>query len=139
MHSSFINIKNKLYLITILITIEWFKTKEKVKKGLKNFKKIIILIYRILKKRGRAYLTFKSPTDEKEMKYLSERASVYESVVYIDNGQMRSRFTKEKLHQLLAKSGISEARVEPHSEDIGVDDKGNPLNLYVNEIVFTKV
>jgi hypothetical protein len=72
------------------------------------------------------------------MKYLNNRASVYEPMVYIDNGQMRSRFDTEKLYELLWKAGIQGGKVEPHVEDIGVDERGNPAKLYVNEISFTR-
>lgn len=95
-------------------------------------------INRVIKPGGKAFLTFKSPDDPKEMAYLKERCSVYEPMVYIDNGQMRSRFTKEKLTELLKKADITTATVNPHEEVLGVDNEGNKNHLYVNEIYFTK-
>lgn len=93
-------------------------------------------IYRVLKKGGSAYLTFKSPEDEAEMKRLRSKASLFEDQVYIDGKQLRSRFAKEKLEEMLVSAGIVNAKVVPHRERF--IDKNTERILYVNEVIFTK-
>lgn len=95
-------------------------------------------IYRILKPGGKAFLTLKSPEDEKEIERLKNTASVFEEHVYIDGGQLRSRFPKEVLEEILTHAGIDNFSVEPHIEDLGVGEHGEAERLYVNEIKFTK-
>ena len=95
-------------------------------------------IYRFLKPQGRAYLTFKSPEDAKEMEYLEKTATVYEPQVFIDGGQLRSRFTKEQLEEMLQQAGITDFGVTPYQEDLGPGEKGGGQILYVNEVIFTK-
>ena len=95
-------------------------------------------IYRILKPKGRAYLTFKSPEDAKEIEYLEKTATVYELQVFIDRGQLRSRFTKEQLEGMLKQAGITDFGVTPYHEDLGPGEKGGGQVLYVNEVIFTK-
>jgi ubiquinone/menaquinone biosynthesis C-methylase UbiE len=95
-------------------------------------------IYRILKPGGRAFITLKSPDDAKEMEYLERTATVYEPNVYIDSGQLRSRFTKEHLQEMLQQAGVTDFGIVPYQEDLGPSEKGDGLILYVNEVVFTK-
>ncbi|MCX7928084.1 MAG: class I SAM-dependent methyltransferase [Patescibacteria group bacterium] len=95
-------------------------------------------IYRILKIGGVAYLTFKSPKDHVEMEYLRKRASEFEKNVFIENGQLRSRFTVEQLNSILEKAGINDFSVNEYIEDL-FDISGNLLGkLYLNEVVIRK-
>ncbi|MFC1649157.1 class I SAM-dependent methyltransferase [Patescibacteria group bacterium] len=95
-------------------------------------------IYRFIKPNGTAYLTFKSPKDEAEMERLQAVASVYEENVYIEGGQLRSRFTVEQLKQILKDAGIKSCTVNPYQEMLGVKGTGKHELLLQNEVVFTK-
>lgn len=96
-------------------------------------------IYRILKPGAKAYLTLKSPDDEAEMEYLRKTAVEYEPNVYIENGQLRSRFTVEQLKNMLREAGISNFQVNPYREPLAPKEGGHHPELLVNEVVFTKV
>lgn len=95
-------------------------------------------IYGSLKTGGFAYLTFKSPDDVEEMEYLKNNAVVYESGVYIEGGQLRSRFTSEEIKEMLSDAGITNIDVHPYKEAIGESKEGHQKILYVNEIIFQK-
>lgn len=95
-------------------------------------------IYAALKPGGNAYLSFKSADDEREMKYLKENAVEYEPGVYIENGQLRSRFTIERLREMLAQAGIVDYQVHPYKESLGKTKEGEQQILLLNEITFTK-
>jgi ubiquinone/menaquinone biosynthesis C-methylase UbiE len=95
-------------------------------------------IYKMLKPGGHAYLTFKSPKDETEMKYLEDNASVYEPGVFIDNGLLKSRFTVEQLKQMLTDAGVPKFNVNPLSEDLSTHKEGHNPVLLVNEVVIEK-
>jgi ubiquinone/menaquinone biosynthesis C-methylase UbiE len=94
-------------------------------------------IYRILKKGGTAYLTFKSPEDTVEMERLSKTATVFEPNVFIENGLIRSRFTIEQLNDMLKKAGVPNAVVSRHDESLHSEDGQNHV-LQLNEVMFTK-
>lgn len=94
-------------------------------------------IYRTLKDGGQAFLTFKSPEDAVEMEILEETATEYEPGVYIQGGQLRSRYTTEQLEKILKMAKIDKYSVEPHKEELP-EIKGHKPILYVNEIRFTK-
>lgn len=96
-------------------------------------------IYKALKPGGYAYLTLKSDQDTEEMEYLKEAAVEYEPGVYIENGQLRSRFTVEQLKDMLSRSGIQNFGVHPYNEQLGADKTGHKQILHLNEIIFTKV
>ena len=100
--------------------------------------KIFKNVYRILKKGGKAYLTFKSPEDNDEMQYLKSTATVYEPNVYIDNGMLRSRFTQEQLQNMLSAAAISTFEVKKYQEDLSSRGDGHKSILYVHEVTFTK-
>lgn len=100
--------------------------------------KVFSEIFRVLKPGGKAYLTLKSPDDEKEMERLKGIASVFEEHVFIDGGQLRSRYPKEALEAMLTHAGINTFSVEPQVEDLGVGEHEKHEMLYVNEIRFTK-
>lgn len=100
--------------------------------------KIFADIYKMLKPGGSAYLTFKSPEDKKEMEYLQNTAVLFEPNVYIENGQLRSRFTKDQLEAMLLNAGIQEGQVIPYREELPRDSSENNPVLYLNEIIFNK-
>jgi len=106
--------------------------------GSNHTTKLFIDIYKMLKVGGIAYLTFKSPDDENEMKYLTNSAILYEPNVYIENDQLRSRFTVDQLKAMVQKAGISEFSVEPHQELVSGSGEDQQSTLFVNEVVFTK-
>lgn len=106
--------------------------------GSNHTTKLFVDIYKMLKVGGLAYLTFKSPDDENEMKYLTNSAILYEPNVYIENDQLRSRFTADQLRAMVQKAGVSEYSVEPHQEQIPVVGDSQKSTLFVNEVMFTK-
>jgi ubiquinone/menaquinone biosynthesis C-methylase UbiE len=95
-------------------------------------------IYRMLKSGGTAYLTFKSPKDEVEMNYLTNRATRFEDNVFIENNQLRSRFTPAQLQNILTKAGIESATVNEIEETIMGADNAPVGTLHLNEVIITK-
>ncbi len=95
-------------------------------------------IYRFLKPGGRAYLTFKSPDDEKEMERLELLGTVYEDNVFIENGQLRSRFTVEQLKSIITSAGITNFQVNPYREMLGVEGTANHQIILQNEVIIAK-
>jgi len=95
-------------------------------------------IYNMLKTGGTAYLTFKSPEDVEEMEFLNKTASAYEPNVFIDNDQLRSRFTTEQLTKMLKKSGIPTFKVSSLQEDLSIRKAGHKSKLFVNEVIISK-
>jgi ubiquinone/menaquinone biosynthesis C-methylase UbiE len=112
------------------ISLNYFPTEETVG--------IFSAIFKSLKQGGTAYVTLKSQDDEEEMEYLRESAVEYEPGVFIENGQLRSRFSVEELKDMLAKAGISNYQVNSYREQLGPDKKDHRQVLLLNEIVFTK-
>lgn len=100
--------------------------------------KIFDSVRRCLKQGGSAYLSFKSPDDTNEMESLRSTAVQYEPNVYIENGQLRSRFTKEQLEGMLKAIGITSYKVTPHSESLQKPTETHHPQLLVNDIYFTK-
>jgi ubiquinone/menaquinone biosynthesis C-methylase UbiE len=95
-------------------------------------------IYKMLKPGGSAYLTFKSPKDEKEMEYFKNTTTLFEPNVYIENGQLRSRFTVEQLKSMVEKAKIANASVNPYQEKLNLGGEGNQPVLLLNEVTFTR-
>jgi ubiquinone/menaquinone biosynthesis C-methylase UbiE len=95
-------------------------------------------IYKMLKPNGKAFLTFKSPDNKEEMEYLENVAVEFEPNVYIENGQLRSRFTSEQLKTMLDQAGISNFEVRPHQEQLVAEKLGHHPVLFLNEVVITK-
>jgi ubiquinone/menaquinone biosynthesis C-methylase UbiE len=112
------------------ISLNYFPTEETIG--------IFSAIFKALKPGGSAYITLKSQDDEEEMEYLRESAVEYEPGVYIENGQLRSRFSVEELKDMLAKAEISNYQVHPYKEQLGPDKKDHRQVLHLNEIIFTK-
>ena len=106
--------------------------------GNRHTSKILKDIYRSLKKGGSAYLTFKSPADEREMTRLLRNAVEYEPGVYIEGGQLRSRFSIDQLKQIAQTAGIPNVQVRHYEEHLGKHTSGVDQILYQNELVFTK-
>ncbi|MBU0569593.1 class I SAM-dependent methyltransferase [Patescibacteria group bacterium] len=95
-------------------------------------------IYNMLKPGGKAYLTFKSPQDTAEMEHLERTATLFEPNVYIENGQLRSRFTIEQLRKLLANASIANCEVSLYKEKLEGEEEGQQSILLLNEVVFSK-
>jgi ubiquinone/menaquinone biosynthesis C-methylase UbiE len=94
-------------------------------------------IYNMLKRSGKAYLTFKSPQDTAEMEYLNNTTTLFEPNVYIENGQLRSRFTIEQLKKMLVSARIANFEVNLYKEQLA-GEEGRQVILLLNEIVFIK-
>ena len=95
-------------------------------------------IFTILKPGGKAFLTFKSPDEVEEIQYLRKHATLLEENVFIDNGQIRSRFSISQLEQILKAAGIVGFEVNPYSEGVGNDVAGTQRQIVYNEVLFTK-
>jgi ubiquinone/menaquinone biosynthesis C-methylase UbiE len=96
-------------------------------------------IFRILKNGASAYLSFKSPEDKEEIEYLENISTVYEENVYIENGILRSRFTKNQLEEILQSAGITDFNVSPFTESLAGRRTDHRQTLYLNDIVFKKI
>lgn len=94
-------------------------------------------IYRFLKPGGQAFLTFKSPEDREELLMLKTRSVEFEPGVYIDNGNLKSRFTKEQLEAILAQANIKDSEVTPIKEPLFTNDAEQHY-LLQNEVKFKK-
>lgn len=106
--------------------------------GKSHTTKLFVDIYNMLKPGGKAYLSFKSPEDKEEMEYLEKTTSVYEPNVFIENEQLRSRFTSEQLKIMLKEAGILSYEVNPLLEDLSKQSEGHKSQLFVNEVVISK-
>lgn len=107
--------------------------------GSKHTAKLFSDIYKMLRKGGKAYLTFRSSEDKEDMDYLKNVASVYEPNVFIVNGQLLSRFSQEQLKDILIKAGIPNFSVNPYVEEIIAKSENLRESLLVNEVVFEKI
>lgn len=106
--------------------------------GNKHTATILKNIYSALKVGGHAFLSFKSPKDEREMERLKQNAVLYEPGVYIEAGQLRSRFSVEQLEKIATLAGISQYKVEQYEESLGIHESGQHQVLYQNVLSFTK-
>jgi len=106
--------------------------------GKNHTTKLFTDIFNMLKPGGTAYLTFKSPADVEEMEYLKKATSVYEPNVFIDNDQLRSRFSVEQLTEMLKTTGINNYQVNPLEEELAARKEGHKTKLFVNEIIIQK-
>lgn len=122
--------QNSADVVYSRISLHYFPKEETIE--------ILKTIYETLKPGGSAYLTFKSPDDTEEMEYLTNNAVVYEPSVYIENGQLRSRFSVEELKEMLNELKIADFQVHPYKEAIGVKGKEHRQVLLLNEVNFTK-
>ncbi len=95
-------------------------------------------IYRLLKPGGQAFLTLKSPDDPDEMEYLEKVTTLFEPNVFIENGMLRSRFTKDQLKAILDRVGILIYEVKSFNEDLGARREGHKQVLHQNEVIFSK-
>ncbi len=99
--------------------------------------------YRILKVDGNAHIAFKSPDDVEDYNFLKTNTVEMEENVFIEGEQIRSRFTKNQLEQMLSEIGISEYSVKPFKEERETirDEfmKASKKILYLNEVTFKKI
>ena len=100
-------------------------------------------IYRILRPGGRTYLTLKSPDDAAEMAFLATTAVEEENGLFNENGRLKSRYTIERLKEILADAGIPESAysVESYVEKLGNDNdivKSGNSEFVVNEVTLKK-
>jgi len=105
--------------------------------GSKHTTKLFSEIYKMLKPGGTAYLTFKSPEDVEEMDYLRNVGVEYEENVFIENGQLRSRFSINQLTNMLTNARIPSFEVKPQKETLR-DYTGYESTLLVNEVIINK-
>jgi ubiquinone/menaquinone biosynthesis C-methylase UbiE len=95
-------------------------------------------IYRILKPGGKAFLTLRSSADTEEFEYFKENATEYEPEVFIENGQLFSRFSLESLKYILSHLNIPNCEVNPITEEPHPEHKKEHERIYMNEITFAK-
>lgn len=95
-------------------------------------------IYEILKPGGKAFLALESPENKDEMEYLEKMASVYEPNVFIENGQLISRFTQDQLREMLIVAQIPEFKLNRYKEDMSYRPETNRKWLILNEVVIEK-
>lgn len=90
-------------------------------------------IARTLKPEGKAYITVKSDQDRQEMDYLKNTASQYEPGVFIENGQLRARFSIEQLKEILSKTGVQNYSITSYKENLPTGE-----TLLLNEVTLTR-
>ena len=98
-------------------------------------------IHRILKSEGRAFITLKSPDDKDEMKYLNETAKKIEDGVFVGDGHIITRFSIEKLVEILKDANIHDYEVTPYEETLeGRKDsvKSGLSEFLLNEVQFVR-
>lgn len=106
--------------------------------GSRHTARIFSDVYRSLKPGGKAYITFKSDQDEIEMDRLRDNAVEYEPGVFIENGQLKSRFSLDQLNQICKNAGIQNAQIQIHKEVLGKHESGADQVLLQNEVIFSK-
>jgi len=95
-------------------------------------------IYNCLKRGGRAFITLKSPRDREEITFLQSSSVVFEPGVFIQNGQLRSRFTETQLKEMLNEADIRGYEVKLYDENLTHKGEGHKDMLHLTEITFTK-
>jgi ubiquinone/menaquinone biosynthesis C-methylase UbiE len=100
-------------------------------------------IYRILRPGGRTYLTLKSPEDAAEMAFLATTAIEEEAGLFNEKGRLKSRYTIERLKEILTDSGIPESAysIVSYTEKLGNENdvvKSGNSEFIVNEITIQK-
>ena len=103
-----------------------------------EFTAMLSTIYMSLVPGGMAFISVKSNEDEAEMEYLREAAPEYEPGVFIENGQLRARFSISQLEDILRNAGIPQFEVKPYNEQLAHNVHGLPQILLLNEITFYK-
>lgn len=105
--------------------------------------RILASVYSSLRAGGKAKITLKSPTDEKEMEFLKSTAEEVEPGVFSEEGQIKTRFSLAQLKVILQQASIPDNSysLDEISEDLGgrVDavKSGNKV-MSLNEITITK-
>ena len=98
-------------------------------------------IYRVLKPQGRAYVCVKSPQDEKEMAFLKSTAKKLEDNVFLDSGDIKSRYGQEQWQQILRSTGFQQPIIKNYTESLAnrqdVTKSGN-LDFTLTEIDLQK-
>jgi len=74
-------------------------------------------ISRILKPSGKAFISMKSPDDKEEMSHLKSNAKEIEPSVFDDNGQTKTRFSKETYNKMLKDNEIRDYSICDYLED----------------------
>jgi ubiquinone/menaquinone biosynthesis C-methylase UbiE len=100
-------------------------------------------VYRILRQGGRTYLTLKSADDNAEMEFLTSTATEKEEGVFDDNGRIKTRYSIDKLEEILSSAGISKTdfQVKRYVEKLGNENdvvKSGNSEFIVNEITIHK-
>lgn len=104
---------------------------------------ILATVYASLKDGGKAKITLKSPVDAKEMSYIMSTAEESEPGVFIQEGQIKTRFSLTQLNSILERSGIPEGSysigeiAEDLSGRVDTIKSGNKV-MSLNEITITK-
>lgn len=96
---------------------------------------------RILKPGGRAFMTFKSPSDDPEIMALKKRATETEPNVFLDDDMIKSRFTVEQLQEILKLAGLSNFTVGEIREKLvgrGQTTRTGTNEFLLNEVVLNK-
>ncbi len=105
--------------------------------------RILATVYASLKDGGKAKITLKSPVDAREMNYIKSNAEESEPGVFIQEGQIKTRFSLTQLNSILEKSGIPESSysigeiTEDLSGRVDTIKSGNKV-MSLNEITITK-
>lgn len=95
-------------------------------------------IYTILKNGGKAFLTFKSSEDVEEIQYLKNKSSMYEENVFIFHNQLKSRFSRDQLRQMLNNAEIKKYEINPYIEELSDKNPNNKKQLFTNEVIIYK-
>ena len=100
-------------------------------------------IYRILRPGGVTYLTLKSPDDAAEMTFLATTAKEIEEGVFDESGRLKTRYTVERLRQILTDAGVPHDKfaVITHTEKLGNDNdvvKSGNDEFVVNQVMIKK-
>lgn len=100
-------------------------------------------IYRILRPGGSTYLTLKSPDDAAEMAFLTTTAKEIEDGVFDEDGRIKTRYTLERLQQILIDAGVPRDKFEvtAYTEKLGNDNdvvKSGNNEFIVNQVTIKK-
>jgi ubiquinone/menaquinone biosynthesis C-methylase UbiE len=100
-------------------------------------------VYRILRAGASTYITLKSPEDAAEMTFLASTAKEIEDGVFDEDGRIKTRYTIERLQQILINAGVLHDKFDviTNTEKLGNNNdvvKSGNEEFIVNQVTIKK-
>jgi len=104
-------------------------------------KRIFQEIYRVLNENGKTFLTLKSPRDAVELEFLKQNSQQIEPGIFLEEGYIRSRYSKTQLENILKEANIHSFIIEPYIEKLDSTKdyiKSGGKQFLLNEVIISK-